>query len=154
MVLIVLGIVCALSYADITSKTYLAADALWAAANTSIKFSIVHFYITIFRSSTIFRKIANTVIILIIALGVAILISDVLTCRPLSKYWNPLERGVCQDPIKSFVALSSCNIAIDLIIILLPMPMIWGLQMATMRKIELTFIFAIGFVYVVQCMLP
>ena len=79
------------------------------------------------------------------AFGVAVIISDVLTCRPLSKAWNPLQPGVCENTLQSLIALSSCNMALDLIIILLPMPMVWRLQMATRRKIELTIIFALGF---------
>lgn len=84
----------------------------------------------------------------VIAFGIAVVISDFLTCRPLSKAWNPLQPGVCENPVNSAIALSSCNMATDLIIILLPMPMIWGLQMATRRKIELTVVFALGFLYV------
>ena len=84
----------------------------------------------------------------VIAFGVAVVISDFLTCRPLPKAWKPLEPGVCEDPTKSAAAISGCNMATDLIIILLPMPMIWGLQMPTRRKIELTIIFALGFLYV------
>ena len=127
------------------TKAYIATDAVWAAANTSIRISIVHFYITIFRSNRIFLKIAYAVMVFVSTFGVAIFVSDVLTCRPLSKTWNPLQPGVCESPFASLIALSSFNIATDLIIILLPMPMIWGLQMATHRKIELTIIFALGF---------
>ena len=131
---------------------YLAADAAWAAANTSIRISIVHFYVTIFRSNKAFLIVAYAVVVLVLGFGVGIVISDFLSCRPLVKYWDSLQPGVCESPIKSAVALSSCNVAIDLTIVLLPMPMIWGLQMATRRKVELTIIFALGFLYVPRYM--
>lgn len=131
-------------------KACVALDAVWAAANTSIRISIVHFYITIFRSNRIFLKIAYAVMIFVSTFGVAIFVSDILTCRPLSKEWNPLQPGVCESPFVSLIAQSSCNIATDFIVILLPMPMIWGLQIATPRKIELTIIFALGFMYALQ----
>lgn len=84
------------------------------------------------------------------AFGAGIVISDFLTCRPLAKYWNPLRPGICENPIESAIALSSCNVAIDLIIVLLPMPLVWGLHMATRRKVELTIVFALGILYVLR----
>lgn len=46
------------------------------------------------------------------------------------------------------LALSICNLAIDLTIILLPIPMVWWLHMSTQRKIELTITFTLGLMYV------
>ncbi len=126
---------------------------MWAAANTSIKISIVDFYIKIFRSNKAFLTVAYAVIALVLAFGFAVVVSDFLTCRPLSKAWDPVQPGVCENTTETLIALSSCNMAVDLIIILLPMPMVWGLQMATKRKIEITIIFSLGFLYVYQCIL-
>ena len=139
---------------NICYQAYIALDAVWAAANTSIKVSIVYFYVTIFRSNKAFIRVAYAVIALILAFGVAVIPSDFLTCRPLSKAWNPLQPGVCQNPTQSLIALSSCNMAIDLIIIILPVPMVWGLQMSTWRKLKLTIIFALGSLYVYRCIPP
>ena len=129
------------------AQAWMASDALWAAANTSIKVSIVHFLITIFRSNWSFLKIAYAVVILVSAFGIALLLGDLLTCRPISKLWHPSRPGVCEKAFPYLIALSSCNMTIDLIIIILPMPMIWGIQMAVRRKIELTVIFALGSMY-------
>lgn len=131
--------------ADAPPKTALAADVLWGTANTLFRISIVNFYMTIFRSNKVFHRVAYAVMAFVIAFGIAIAVSDFLTCRPLAKYWDPLLSGVCEDPIASIVALSSCNVATDLIIVLLPMPMVWGLQMPIQRKVELTIVFALGF---------
>ena len=132
----------------------IALDAVWAGANTAIRISIVHFYVTVFRSNKVFLRFAYAVMAFVVAFFVAIIISDFLTCRPLSKVWNPLEPGVCENPRASLIALSSFNMVTDLIIIVLPMPMIWGLQMPTWRKLELTIIFALGFLYVCRYMSP
>ena len=126
-------------------KAYLAADIVWAAANTSVRIAVLHFYMTIFRSSRAFLTVAYTLFVLVVAFGVGIVVSDVLTCRPLAKYWNPLRSGVCENSRASLVALSSCNIIADVLIVLLPLPMVWRLQITTRRKIELSIIFALGF---------
>ena len=129
------------------TKAWIASDALWTAANTSIKVSIVHFLITIFGSNKTFLKIAYAVTVLVSAFGLALILGDVFTCRPLSKVWHPRRPGVCEKTYPYLIYISSCNMATDLIIIILPMPMIWGMQMATRRKIELTVIFALGSMY-------
>ena len=126
-------------------KAYLAADIVWAAANTSVRISVLHFYMTVFRSNRTFLTVAYAVFVLVVAFGVGIVISDVLTCRPLAKYWDPRQSGLCESPRASALALSSCNIIADVLIVLLPLPMVWGLQITTRRKIELSIIFALGF---------
>ena len=126
-------------------KAYLAADIVWAGANTSVRISVLHFYMTIFRSNRAFLTVAYAIFALVVAFGIGIVISDVLTCRPLAKYWDPLQPGVCENPLASLIALSSCNVIADLTIVFLPIPMVWGLQIATRRKIELSITFALGF---------
>lgn len=123
---------------------------MWAAANTSIKISVVHFYITIFRSNRIFLTVAYVVMLYVVALGVAIVSSDLLTCRPLSLEWDLHRPGACNHRREFTIAFNSCNIGTDLIIILLPMPLVWGLRMDARRKIELTVIFALGCLYAPQ----
>ena len=122
----------------------------WTLANTSIKISIVHLYITIFRSNKVFLKAAYGEMILVMAFGIAQILNFFLLCHPFAKNWDLLLPGDCGDKNRSSIAVSACNVAIDLTIIILPMPMIWGLQMATRRKIELTIAFALGFMYVAQ----
>ena len=80
-----------------------------------------------------------------IAFGVSVVTGTFVICRPISRLWNHLQPGACGNMVDFLVAISGCNAATDLIIIILPMPLVWRLQMATRKKIELTFIFALGF---------
>lgn len=88
---------------------------------------------------------AYSVMVMVVLFGSTVVLSDFLACRPLSKYWDPLEPGNCDNTVMSLTAITGCNAVTDLIIVLLPMPLVWGLKMATRRKIELTIIFALGF---------
>ncbi|CAF9942357.1 hypothetical protein IMSHALPRED_003637 [Imshaugia aleurites] len=127
-------------------KSYLAANIAWAAANTSIKISIVHFYITVFRSNKAFLKVAYAVIAAVISFGVGIVLCTFLICRPIAKFWYSTLPGNCGNFVQFLLALSICNVAIDLTIILLPIPMIWWLQTSKRRKMELTITFTLGLV--------
>ena len=123
---------------------------MWAVANTSIKISVVHFYITIFRSNKTFLVVAYVVMFFVMALGVTIVVSDLSMCRPLSLEWDLHHPGACNNRREFTIAFNSCNIATDIIIFFLPMPLVWGLRMGTRRKIEVTVIFALGWLYVPQ----
>ncbi|CAF9937909.1 MAG: hypothetical protein HETSPECPRED_000703 [Heterodermia speciosa] len=125
-------------------KGFLAAEVTWMAANTSIKISILHFYLTLFRPSKSFRLITFTIMGLTSLFCLAVVLDTFLICRPLAKSWNPLLPGTCGSLIDSIIWTSIINVLIDTSIILLPMPMVWALQMARWRKYALTFTFALG----------
>ncbi|CAD6591822.1 MAG: hypothetical protein ASARMPREDX12_005452 [Alectoria sarmentosa] len=125
-------------------KTFVVGDLIWIAACVSIKISIIHFYISIFGSNKTFRRAAYAVMAIAIAYAVGVLLENVLICRPFAKNWYPHLPGHCGNDVGNLIAASACNVAIDLTIIALPIPMIWSLHMATRRKVELTITFALG----------
>ena len=66
-------------------------------------------------------------------------------CSPLAFYWDKsIEGGTCLNNSVNNVVVSFINLVLDLIVVALPMPMLWGLQMPTSKKIGLTAIFGIG----------
>lgn len=81
---------------------------------------------------------------LVVSFGVGVVLATLLNCRPLAKSWDPLLPGSCGSLVRNVLAISVINMVVDLIIILLPILMVWRLQMATWRKVALTFIFALG----------
>lgn len=81
-----------------------------------------------------------------ISFGIGNTLMAFLTCRPFAKNWDPLLPGVCGSTIDALLATSIVNLNVDLIILILPMPMIWRLQMAARRKIALTITFGLGLV--------
>lgn len=129
-------------------KGYVAALVLWSTANTAVKISILHFYLTIFGSNTSFRYIVYATMTLVIFFGIGNTLVAFLICRPFAKNWNPLLPGVYGSTIDAVLATSIINVTVELMIITMLMPMIWRLQMAARRKIALTITFGLGFTYV------
>ncbi|KAK8137919.1 hypothetical protein PG984_001299 [Apiospora sp. TS-2023a] len=127
-------------------KLIFASDLLWLTLVCLIKVSILHFYSRIFRR-TMFVKVVYGVVCLVVAFYLAALFSDVFVCIPPRKSWIPDTPGRCGNSSVLYKALASTDIVIDVIIILLPMPMLWGLKLVTSKKVALTFIFGLGFVY-------
>lgn len=65
-------------------------------------------------------------------------------CKPVKKYWNPWIEGRCIDDGKLSVFVASFNAASDILILILPQPLIWRLHMTLKRKIALSAVFLVG----------
>lgn len=65
-------------------------------------------------------------------------------CRPINFSWNKTIPGTCGDLAKAEMAAAAINMVLDVVIVLLPLPVVWGLQMSKQKKIGITATFALG----------
>jgi hypothetical protein len=72
----------------------------------------------------------------------------ILTCRPISKSWNVSLEGTCIDRTVIFVAVAIQNIVSDVCLILLPIPMIYELQVSQSQKLKLALLLAVVCLYI------
>ena len=84
----------------------------------------------------------------ILLFGISLVLQTFLLCRPFAKIWDGLLPGTCASGKAIFLASGIINIVIDLIMIILPMPLVWQLQMSQQRKFALSAVFALGILYV------
>ncbi|KAI0181681.1 hypothetical protein GGR52DRAFT_584079 [Hypoxylon sp. FL1284] len=71
-------------------------------------------------------------------------------CDPVAKNWDiAITYGKCGSTTSLFIGSAVPSVAIDLIILVLPIPKIWGLQMNKARKLGITIIFLFGYGVVV-----
>ncbi|KAI0470596.1 hypothetical protein GGR56DRAFT_136354 [Xylariaceae sp. FL0804] len=75
---------------------------------------------------------------------VIVIIFELLSCHPFERIWNPLVEGSCVDTVAIAVGVSVVNLTFDVVILLLPQRIIWGLQMRTRSKAALSIVFAVG----------
>lgn len=78
------------------------------------------------------------------AYGVASTTASVFQCTPIARAWNKTVAGTCIDITTNWYANAGFSITTDVIILTLPMPVIYGLQMHTNQKVALMFVFALG----------
>ncbi len=78
---------------------------------------------------------------------VGVIIQLCLQCYPQSvdHLWNMMD--FCRPNFALAKIVGAVNAAIDLTILLLPVPMVWGLQMPRKRKIAVSGIFGMGLLY-------
>lgn len=70
--------------------------------------------------------------------------TSILGCRPFAVAWNPTGDGHCLQESTVAYAITGINIFTDIIVLVLPLPWLWKLQMDTSRKISITAMFLLG----------
>ena len=86
-----------------------------------------------------------------VAIGVFIVISSIalfcaltFSCTPLKATWDITIPGKCIDRTAVYVALAALNIITDVVLLIVPIPMVIKLQMPTVQKIGVTILFTLG----------
>lgn len=70
-------------------------------------------------------------------------------CSPIEKNWLPTIEGKCGNTPTLMMGSSISSVIIDLTILFLPLPKIWGLKMDIAKKSGLTGVFLLGYLVVV-----
>lgn len=78
-----------------------------------------------------------------VVFGVVFIISTFALC-PLASNWSESTTGVRCVQSTGYVVSGILNLALDVIIVVLPLFPVWRLQMATIRKVAISGIFGIG----------
>ncbi|ROV97415.1 hypothetical protein VMCG_06877 [Cytospora schulzeri] len=122
---------------------------VYAAAVSSTKISILFFYYRIFRK--------NAGQIFLISLGIGGLMAAAYpiivwttmatACQPTSYFWEQFTgvAGECPVDISSFfLALGIINMLNDILVLLIPIPQIWKLQMSVQKRLGVIGVLALG----------
>ena len=112
-----------------------------------MQISILHLYITLFPNRT-FIIVCYTVMAFALSLGTAVIFEASLVCRPFSHFWNPTVEGTCGNERVFAITIGVLHLVDNMIVLVVPLPMLWGLRMPIKTKVYLTFIFGFGSWYV------
>ena len=113
----------------------------------AIKTSILLFYTRVFpkgATSKLWRIILYICITTIVAVYFSVTVVAVFQCSPIAYTWDKWTDGQCLDMPMLYQLGAAFNVASDIAILTLPMPLVWGLQMPTSRKIAVQFVFLMG----------
>ncbi|KAK8022645.1 hypothetical protein PG993_013412 [Apiospora rasikravindrae] len=69
-----------------------------------------------------------------------------LSCTPHAKAWDQLLPGSCFDGRGLYVASAVVNFVIDLVILVLPQRVIWGLKMTVQKRLGVSAVFVVGLI--------
>lgn len=116
----------------------------WALSLSCTKISILLLYINVFPVSWVVRIVWAT-IVLIVAWTVGTILTDFLMCRPFAYRWDhTIPGGSCGNQAISFTVTGVINLVTNVIVLVIPMPLLYKLQIARYKKTMLIFIFGLA----------
>lgn len=121
-----------------------ASSILWAIAVAMIRSSIIFLYIRIFPSRS-FRLACYSILTLNVAFSTGVVVADFLECRPVACQWDPSV--ACTSCFKQVILeklQAGFSLTLDITVVFLPTPMLWGLQMPARKKALLSGMFGLG----------
>lgn len=126
------------------AKCGYAVEELYCAAVVFPKLSILAFYIRIFTMKP-YRLAVYVISGILIANGIAGLITSLTSCRPFAARWDVTIPGAhCIDTLEYWRWISLANMATDVVMLGLPHPVIWRLQISKTQKYGLVLVFLTG----------
>lgn len=82
---------------------------------------------------------------------IAVFVSDLAECQPFSHYWQvlPDPGGQCRQGYANLLTNGICNVLTDLLLVILPIPIILSSHMSITRKVQLVLLFSMSLLVVI-----
>ncbi|KAI1207268.1 uncharacterized protein F4807DRAFT_435074 [Annulohypoxylon truncatum] len=128
-------------------KMYFQGYMFYCATVLTIKSAIIIEWTFIFvpqHTRNAFYWICQVLLWFNILFYIAMMILPNVACHPHERLWNPLIPGTCINTSISSTLVACFNFATDIVLLVLPQKVIWGLQMSIKRKLGISLIFLIG----------
>ncbi|EWG48803.1 hypothetical protein FVEG_08466 [Fusarium verticillioides 7600] len=136
---------------ELSHKLLIPARIFYAMFLWCLKLGLLAFYsrfIDVFRWG---KPVTDALWWFIIATFIAVIITILAECRPLSLMWalNYDDTKVaCNRAVGNLILMAICNIIINIALIILPFPMLRHLRLDIKEKLQLGFLFSVGAVLV------
>ncbi|KND89428.1 hypothetical protein TOPH_05835 [Tolypocladium ophioglossoides CBS 100239] len=136
----------------IASRVVLAGRIFYAATLWTLKFTTLEF-LNRLAGASMKKAYLRLIILLRCALVVsfvAVIISDLAECQPVSHYWQilPDPGPQCRQGFAQLLTMGVSSAILDAILVAFPVPIIVSTRIATKRKVLLVLLFCFGFLTV------
>ncbi|KAF4445785.1 integral membrane protein [Fusarium austroafricanum] len=111
------------------------------------KVALLISYLRLLRGTTghkTYRRIILMTIALVFTSHVGCTLALIFACTPVDKSWNPLKEGKCLAAGPSFTGYAVVTIVSDVVVAMLPIPILMKLEIKKGKKIGLIVIFMLG----------
>lgn len=103
-------------------------------------------YRLVFRGKA-FRHVMIAVGLLVLGWMIGVVFAQIFTCTPVQRAWNPTVERHCIGTTKFYYGDAIANLLMNVVILCLPLPLIWRLNITTHRKLAISGIFLLGSLY-------
>ncbi|PWY62242.1 integral membrane protein [Aspergillus eucalypticola CBS 122712] len=117
----------------------------WAPSAAFVKISIVVFLKRLLGTVRAYAIISNILIGFIACWAVTALLVNIFQCTPVQYYYDKDLKGHCMSGQRAFFqAMGAISLVEDVIVLCLPTPIVWRLQITFRQKIAVTLVFSLG----------
>ncbi|PWY94516.1 integral membrane protein [Aspergillus sclerotioniger CBS 115572] len=127
------------------SKIQYAGGPTYILAILCFKVSLLTSYLRVGGFVAAYRWVIIVVVVAVVCNQVVFTLLLTLACNPVAKQWDTNLPGKCIDTVASYYALAGTSLGFDMLIIALPLPVLWSLQLHHSQKVALIGLFALGF---------
>ncbi|PVH98282.1 hypothetical protein DM02DRAFT_630405 [Periconia macrospinosa] len=137
----------------VRTKIQKAAELIDFAAITASKLAILALYLKIFALRQ-YRIATYVVGVIVLVTWLGALVGSMTICKPLAYQWDKsIPGGRCGNLIRGYQIIGIPNLLSDVLIMVIPIPAIWKLQMEMATKIGLVATFLIGSAGTITCII-
>ncbi|KAL8756899.1 MAG: hypothetical protein Q9184_004349 [Pyrenodesmia sp. 2 TL-2023] len=127
-----------------SARVYIAIFILWVGAAVSVRISIILLCVRIFPIQQ-FRLASWILVALNLTTFLSTFLASFLICRPIRYAFDKtIPNGRCGDLKQFELYAATMSLLLDLLVVVLPLPMLWRLQMKKKKKIQLSVVFGTG----------
>ncbi|KAK4184399.1 hypothetical protein QBC35DRAFT_506056 [Podospora australis] len=139
----------------IGSQIQVAGWSCYSTLMAALKFSMLVFYLRLTQGlGRKYRLRVHAGFALVLGGYIASILAVFLSCRPFHHYWqiNPDPGNVCQAAVSRPIVWASfaANVATDIYLILIPLPLLWGSRLRLVEKIASSLVLGAG-IFVLVC---
>jgi hypothetical protein len=127
-----------------TNLSVYIAENVYVPVLATTKLSILAFYLRIFSHQHLFRLFVYLTIFLILISTSIISVLTIVQCQPIKYFWDRDVKGICLDVNALAYANSAMSITQDIVIVVLPIPVVWKLNMNKRKKFGVALMFTLG----------
>ena len=127
------------------SKILFAIELVYNASITFIRISVVLFYYRIFGKDRWYKRSLWITLSILVSWWISISVLAIFQCSPVARQWGYSTPGHCLSFYGTFMGVTIPNVFVDLLILVLPLPMLWRLQINIKKKLALVANFMLGY---------
>jgi len=109
-------------------------------------------YLGIFGINIVFRRCTYVLLVVAALWGISTGLVAIFQCHPIAAAYDmklqQMKGTKCIHLTQYLVSTSILNVVVDAVILVLPLRILWTLQLRTSRKVSLSFVFLLGILYV------
>ena len=117
---------------------------LYVTTAGTIKFSILSLYDRLFGSQKRFRLVLILIGVFVLMHTFVEIVVLLFQCKPVHGAWDVFIQSVCVNIPLAAIIMGSINVVVDFVVLFLPMPLVWNLNIQKKWKVQLVGIFLLG----------